>query len=81
MLFRSREPKSNTKEEIKRKIMESPDFIKCPRYNNSLNKYLAKSPETVEDKTIARLLMINLEDVERIYKEAVTFIKKGIDSE
>lgn len=81
MLFRSREPKVNLKEEIKRKITVEPDFIKCPRYNNSLNKYLAKSPETVEDKTIARLLMIQIEDVERIYQEAVVLLKKGIGNE
>lgn len=71
-------PKTLTKEDLKAKVLEEKDFIKCPKFNNSLNKYLAKAPEVVEDKAIARLLMIEPEEVEKIYLEAVEKIKEDI---
>lgn len=75
--------KMSNKEDLKKKILEEKDYIKCPRSLNSLEKYLAKSPEVVENKTIARLLMINEEEVETIYQEAVQIIKEelGEDNE
>lgn len=72
-------PKALTKEDLKVKVLEEKDFIKCPKFNNSLNKYLAKAPEVVEDKAIGRLLMIEPEEVEKIYQEAVEKIKEDIE--
>jgi len=74
-------PKVLTKEDLKAKVLEEKDYIKCPKFNNSLNKYLAKSPEIVEDKAIARLLMINPEEVEKIYQEAVKKIKEDMEQD
>lgn len=68
--------KSISKEDFKKKILEEKDFIKCPRSNNSLEKYLSKGPEVAEDKAIARLLMIDVDQVEKIYQEAIQIIRK-----
>ena len=67
------------KEDLKKKILEEEDFIKCPRSLNSLEKFLAKSPEVVEDRTIAKLLMIEEKEVQEIYNEAVKIIKTNLD--
>jgi len=37
------------------------DYIRCPKLGNSLERFIAKSSEGVEDPVIARLLMISEE--------------------
>jgi len=59
------------KEEILKKIKEDEDYIRCPKCNNSLTKFLAKNSEGVENNVIARLLMLPEEKVEEIYEDAV----------
>jgi len=63
------------REEVKKKIMEDPDFIKSHKYGNSLSKFLSNNNGDLENATIARLLMISEDEVENIYKEVVDFIK------
>jgi hypothetical protein len=74
-------PKSLSKEDIKKKILEEKDFIKCPRSQNSLEKYLTKSAEIAEDKTIARLLMLEVTEVEEIYQDAISKIREDMDED
>lgn len=69
------------KEDLKKRVLEEEDFIKCPRYFNSLNKYLAKCPEEVDNRTIAKLLLISEEEVEQLYSESVKLIKADIGEE
>jgi len=66
-----------SKELTIKRILEDPDFIKCAKYNNSLNKYLVAN-ENVEDSAIARLLMLTEEEVEEIYQEAVDLLRQGM---
>jgi hypothetical protein len=66
-----------SKELTIKRILEDPDFIKCAKYNNSLNKYLAAN-ENVKDPVIAKLLMLTEEEVEEIYQEAVDILKNGM---
>lgn len=63
------------KEDIKRKILEDPDFIKSYKHGNSLAKFLLRNPGHIEDATIARLLMITEEEVQEIYDKSVDFLK------
>lgn len=64
------------KSEIKNRISEEEDFIHCPKFFNSLTKFLAKNDDGVQNNTIARLLMIPEEKVEEIYEEAVKKLRK-----
>ena len=66
-----------SKELTIKRILEEPDFIKCIKFNNSLNKYLAAN-ENVDDSVIARLLMLSEEEVEEIYQEAVDILRKNM---
>ena len=53
------------KTEIQRKITTEEDYIRCPKFANSLNKFTLKNSEGVENSAIARLLMMSEEEVER----------------
>ena len=67
------------KEDAKKKIAEEEDFIKCPRFKDSLKAFLSKSQiEEIDDKVIARLLLIEEADVQKIYDEAIKSIKEGL---
>lgn len=66
------------KEDLKKRILEEPDFIKCHKHGNSLARYLTRNPNHLEDAAIARLLMIDEEEVEKLYQKSIDIIKKGI---
>lgn len=61
----------NNKDDIQKKIREDEDYIRCPKFSNSLSKFLAKNPDGVDDNSISRFLMMSEEDIEELYKEAV----------
>jgi hypothetical protein len=66
------------KELIMQKIKEDPDFVKCSKHGNSLIKYLSANPGEIKDKTIARLLMVSEEEIEKIYQEAIDLLKRDV---
>jgi hypothetical protein len=59
------------KDDILKRIKSEEDYIRCKKFSNSLNKFLAKFSEGCEDSAIARVLMIPEEEVQAIYSEAV----------
>lgn len=69
------------KTEIQRKIATEEDYIRCPKFTNSLNKFTLKNSEGVENSTIARLLMLTEEEVEKIYLEAVQMLRDDMVDE
>ena len=64
------------KEDIQKKISEDPDYVRSPKFNNSLAKFKLKYSNGVNDKIIARLLMTNEEHVKRLHDEAVAMLGK-----
>jgi hypothetical protein len=64
------------KNDIHKKIKQDEDYIRCPKFSNSLSKFLAKFSDGVEDSTIARLLMISEEEVQKLYGEAVSKLRQ-----
>lgn len=71
------------RDEEKRKIEEDPDYIYCPSSENSLEKFLTKHPEGVNDDKAAQVLLTTPDKVRKYYEEAVQLIKKdmGLDGE
>lgn len=69
------------KDEVQKKIAEDEDYIRCPKFNNSLNKFISKNSEGVESNVIARLLMIPEENVKEIYEKSIDFLKKNMQDE
>jgi hypothetical protein len=64
------------KEDIKKRVKEDEDYIRSPKFSNSLAKFLAKNPDGAEDSVIARLLSMSEEEVEAIYQEAVNELRE-----
>lgn len=66
------------KDDIKRRILEEEDYIRCPKCANSLNKFVLKNPDGVENSTIARVLMMSEGEVESIFQEAVQKLRESM---
>jgi hypothetical protein len=66
------------KSEMLKKILEDDDYVRCPKFSNSLNKFTQKNSEGVENSTIARLLMMTEEEVEKSYQEAVAILREAM---
>jgi hypothetical protein len=69
------------KNKLKKKIESDPDFIYCPRLGNSLKIFLEKYPEGVDDSKIAKILLVEEEDVETIFQSAIVKIRKSMGVE
>lgn len=61
---------------MNKKIMEDEDYIHAPKFGNSLNKFLAKNEKVLENRSIARLLLISEEEVEKLYEESIVELRK-----
>jgi hypothetical protein len=64
------------KDELKQKIMEDEDFIKAPKYANSLNRFLAKNERKLDNGAIGRLLLITEEEVDQLYEQSIVELRK-----
>ena len=64
------------KSDLQRRILEEEDFIRCPKCGNSLNKFMLKNSDGVDDATIARLLMIPEKEVEKVHAEAIKQLRE-----
>jgi hypothetical protein len=64
------------KTEAIRKTSQEEDFIRHPKSENSLARFVDEHPEGVDDETIARLLSMSEEDVVRLYNEALLELQK-----
>ena len=74
--------KRNTEEDrqlVARKLREDSDYIKSQVSSYSLKRLMAENPGGVKDARIAQLLGISVEEVERLFKESLDFIKKKIE--
>ena len=66
------------KDSILKRILEEEDFVHAPKYQNSLQKVLAKSDKILENGAIGRLLLIPEEEVERLYQESIEAFKQDM---
>lgn len=69
------------KNELQQKILEEEDYVRAPKFSNSLSKFLSKNSDGVENATIARLLMISEEEVEKLFQEAVVILREEMVDE
>lgn len=64
-----------SEDEAKTRVIEDPDFINSPKYNNSLNEFCKTHEDGVKDSQIARLLMMAETEVAIVYAAAVQKLK------
>lgn len=63
------------KTDYKKRAATEEDYINSPRYSNSLEKYLEKNSEPLDNKKIGKLLGISETEVERIFEESVDLLR------
>jgi predicted metallo-beta-lactamase superfamily hydrolase len=64
--------------EKKHKILNDEDFIDYPKFKNSLSKLIEKHPEGVDVQTIAKVLNMTEEEVEKTYQSAIQKLKDNL---
>lgn len=69
------------RDEILRRILEEEDYIRCPKFANSLSKFVAKYGEGVENTVISRLLMCTTEEIECLYEDIVKQLREEMTGE
>jgi hypothetical protein len=69
------------KDDLKKKIKEDEDFVRAPKYSNSLNKFLAKNERKLDNVAIGRILLISEDEVEAIYQQSIIELRKGMIDE
>jgi len=67
------------RDEMQRKIREEEDFVHAPKFGNSLNKFLAKTDNPLENGAVGRMLLLSAEEVDRIYQESVVELRKEMN--
>lgn len=71
----------DNKADLQYKVLTEEDYVRAPKFSNSLAKFLARNSDGVENATIARLLMITEEEVEAIFEEAVQILREDMVDE
>lgn len=66
------------KNELQKRVLEEEDYVRAPKFSNSLSKFLTRNSDGVENATIARLLMIPESEVEKLFLEAIEMLKKDM---
>lgn len=66
---------NNDKSKLKEQILTEPDFIYSPKYENSLEKFMHRHDEGVDSSHAAKVLLMEEEEVDDIYQEAVDNLK------
>lgn len=67
------------KDDVQRRVREEEDYVRCPKLNNSLERFLSKSPDGVENNVIARLLAMSEQEVQELYEEAVEMLRDQME--
>jgi hypothetical protein len=62
-------------------LHSDPNFIGIRRFEYSLEHLLQRFPEGAPDATIAKALLISVEDVDRLYQQIVEKLKLTINQE
>lgn len=69
---------NKSKAKIKQRIEEEEDFVYMPRLGNSLEKFTEMYPDGVSDEKIAKLLLMEKEEVEAVFESAINKIRKNL---
>jgi hypothetical protein len=63
---------------FRNRLLHDDDYIKCPKFGNSLTKFLNENPDGTDDSTIARFLGLSETEVQQMYEEAVKLLRQKI---
>lgn len=63
-------------EGMKKRILEEEDYVYCPRLKNSVDHLLTSNPNGLEDERIASVLLMDLDEYQKIYGNLLEKLKK-----
>jgi hypothetical protein len=63
---------------LKRRIELEEDFINCPKSDNSLKTLMEQHPDGISNSRIAKVLMIEESEVEKLYLSALKKLKEEL---
>jgi len=61
--------------DIKKLINTDEDFFYCPRLGNSLKKLIDKNPDGVGNERIAKVLLLDENEVQELFNKAIEKIR------
>ena len=64
--------------DLKKRIKEDPDYIYNPKMGNSLSKMVNRYPDGIEDKKIAKVLLMSVDEINKIYNKIILSIRKKL---
>lgn len=67
-------------DEKKLKLTQEEDYIDCPKFNNSIKQLIDRNPDGIDDETIAKVLNMSVDEVEKTYQNAINKLKKSLES-
>lgn len=67
-----------TTEEAIARLHTDPNFICIRRFDYSMENLLRRFPEGAPDATIAKALLVSVDDVERLYSEIITKLRSAL---
>lgn len=67
-------------DEKKLKLTQEEDYIDCPKFNNSIKQLIDRNPDGIDDETIAKVLNMSVDEVEKAYQNAINKLKKSLES-
>lgn len=70
-----------SKEEEKKRIESEPDYIYCASVGNSLDRFMMKYLDGVNDDKAAQVLLTTPEKVKEYYAQAIDMIRKDMGVE
>lgn len=66
------------KESIKNKILTESGFVYCPRLGNSIKRLLEKNPNGISDDRIKKVLLMNTQELEGRFNNAIKKLRKAL---
>ena len=67
--------------ELKKRIREEEDYIYNPKMGNSLRKMINRYPDGVEDKKIAKVLLMSVKELNRHYQGIIKRVREKLGIE
>ncbi|MEX1013873.1 MAG: hypothetical protein WDZ80_01815 [Candidatus Paceibacterota bacterium] len=67
---------NNKDKDLKQRVLEEEDFIYCPRLRNSVSKMIEKNPEGIDNERIAKVMLMEEEEVETVFQSAILKLRK-----
>ena len=67
-------------DDVKKKIENDPDYIYNPKMGNSLKKMVDRYPYGIEDDKIAKVLCMEVSQIEKIYEGILVKLRKKLET-